>query len=95
MDAPKVELAKTELDFLRRLLLDVQPRLAACGDDESVAAMELALALLRWDGAPPPALEAQVGLGAAVQLKLGPDAMCAYLQWRNDQRRRAAQPLTP
>jgi hypothetical protein len=91
MDAPKTELARTELDFLHRLLLDVQRRLGAGeptrGDDEMVAALELALAMLRWDGATPPDLDAQVGLGAAVQLKLGADAMCAYRQWRNERRK--------
>ena len=98
MDAPKVELARTELDFLHRLLLDLQRRLgdveaAPADDEESVAAIELALAMLRWDGTQPPQLDAQVGLGAAVQLRLGPDAMCAYRQWRNE-RRKAAE-LTP
>ncbi|HVE54981.1 MAG TPA: hypothetical protein VNB23_16475 [Ramlibacter sp.] len=98
MDAPKVELARTELDFLQRLLLDLQRRLAD-GDDarpddeESVAALELALAMLRWDGTPPPALDTQLGLGAAVQLRLGPDAMCAYRQWRTEHRKTAV--LTP
>ncbi|HEY0826201.1 MAG TPA: hypothetical protein VGD76_20610 [Ramlibacter sp.] len=94
MDSPKVELAKTELDFLHRLLLDAQRRLDACGDEETVAALELALAMLRWDGPMPPELDAQVGLGAAVQLKLGPDAMCAYRQWRTERRKRRAA-LTP
>lgn len=93
MDTPPVELAKTELDFLRRLLLDVQRRLAGGedprgGDEEMVAAIELALALLQWDGGTPPETDLQVGLGAAVQLKLGADAMCAYRQWRNERRRR-------
>ena len=95
MDAPKVELARTELDFLQRLLLDLQQRLGdgdSAQDEQAVAALELALALLRWDGAPPPALDAQVGLGAAVQLKLGPDAMCAYRQWRSERRKAAATP---
>jgi hypothetical protein len=91
MDAPKMELARTELDFLHRLLLDVQRRLGAGestrGDDEMVAALELALAMLHWDGTTPPDLDAQVGLGAAVQLKLGADAMCAYRQWRNERRK--------
>jgi hypothetical protein len=92
MDATKVELARTELDFLHRLLLDVQRRLgsgldAQAEDDQTVAALELALAMLRWDGATPAELDAQVGLGAAVQLKLGPDAMCAYRQWRTERRR--------
>jgi hypothetical protein len=92
MDANKVELARTELDFLQRLLLDLQKRLAdadATGDEESVAAIELALAMLRWDGTPPPQLDAQVGLGAAVQLRLGADAMCAYRQWRTERRKAA------
>jgi hypothetical protein len=91
MDAPKVELAKTELDFLQRLLLDLQRRLghgdADPADEEKIAALELALALLRWDGATPPDLDAQIGLGAAVELKLGADAMCAYRQWRTERRR--------
>jgi hypothetical protein len=99
MDSPKVELARTELDFLHRLLLDLQRRLGddhcACGEDEqAVAALELALALLQWDGATPPDLDAQVGLGAAVQLKLGADAMVAYRQWRNERRRQQAT-VTP
>jgi hypothetical protein len=96
MDAPEVKLAPTELDFLHRLLLDLQLRLAASGepgDEERVAALELALAWLRWDGATPPPLDAQVGLGAAVQLKLGTDALCAWHQWRNE--RRKALALTP
>lgn len=93
MDTPHVELAKTELDFLRRLLLDLQRRLAAAedlrgGDEELVAGVELALAVLQWDGATPPEVDMQVGLGAAVQLKLGADAMCAYRQWRTERRRR-------
>jgi hypothetical protein len=101
MDTSRLELARTELDFLQRLLLDVQRRLAqgtgesACtqaaadpGDPELVAALELALALLRWDGETPPELDAQVGLGAAVQMKLGGDGMCAYRQWRSERRRR-------
>ena len=90
MDDPSVQLSRTELDFLRRLLLDLQWRAGAvAGDDEQVAALELALAMLRWDGEPPPALEAQVGLGAAVQLKLGLDAMVAWRQWREERRRAA------
>ena len=95
MDAPKVELARTELDFLRRLLLDLQQRLGQddrIEDEQSIAALELALAMLRWDGVPPPALDAQVGLGAAVHLKLGADAMCAYRQWRSERRKAAATP---
>lgn len=96
MDAPKATLARTELEFLHRLLLDVQRRLGD-GDEprdaELVAALELALALLRWNGETPPDLDAQVGLGAAVQQRLGADAMCAWRQWR-DQRRKAAV-LTP
>lgn len=100
MDAAKVELARTELDFLQRLLLDLQRALAdqgrRKGDDEQVAAIELALALLRWDGATPPPPEEQLGLGAAVQVKLGPDAMVAYHQWRTELRRRLARrALTP
>lgn len=94
MDAPKVELARTELDFLHRLLLDVQRRLDSPGDEAMVAALELALAMLRWDGATPPGLDVQVGLGAAVELKLGPDAMCAYRQWRNE-RRKCPAAITP
>jgi hypothetical protein len=93
MDISRLALARTELDFLQRLLLDVQRRLAAggpvdAGDPELVAALELALAFLQWDGEMPPELDAQVGLGAAVQLKLGGDGMCAYRQWRSERRRR-------
>jgi hypothetical protein len=91
MDASRVELARTELEFFRRLLLDLQRRFGpgrAEADAEMVAALELGLALLRWDGEMPPPLDAQVGLGAAVQLKLGADAMCAYRQWRVERRRR-------
>lgn len=102
MEAPKVDLARTELDFLHRLLLELQKRLAhpesatPAGDDEKVAALELALAMLGWDGATPPAFDQQFGLGAAVELKLGPDAMCAYRQWRTERRKRpSALPLTP
>jgi hypothetical protein len=100
MDAPKVELARTELDFLQRLLLDAQRRLGSSldsrpEDEEMVAALELALAMLRWDGATPPELDAQVGLGAAVQLRLGLDAMCAYRQWRTERRKTLATSLTP
>ena len=92
MDANRVELARTELDFLHRLLLDLQRQLATSpraqeGDEESVAALELALAILRWDGDTPPPLDAQVGLGAAIQMKLGGDGMCAYRQWRNERRK--------
>jgi hypothetical protein len=95
MDSQRIELARTELEFLQRLLLDVQRRLGrkhvpAAVDQELVAALELALALLRWDGATPPELDAQVGLGAAVQVKLGGDGLCAYRQWRNERRRRLA-----
>jgi hypothetical protein len=95
MDTSRLELARTELDFLQRLLLDVQRRLgqgarADAEDPELVAALELALALLRWDGETPPELDAQVGLGAAVQMKLGGDGMCAYRQWRAERRRRMA-----
>jgi hypothetical protein len=96
MDTAKVELGRTELDFLQRLLLDTQAALSAqgrrAGDGESVAAIELALAMLHWDGATPPPLDLQFGLGAAVQLKLGPDAMCAYRQWQAE-RRRSSNPL--
>jgi hypothetical protein len=97
MDSSRPDLARTELAFLQRLLLDVQRRLArgAAADEtdpELVAALELALALLRWDGETPPELDAQVGLGAAVQLKLGGDGMCAYRQWRDERRRRLAAP---
>ncbi|GAB3769178.1 hypothetical protein GCM10028796_33930 [Ramlibacter monticola] len=97
MDISRLALARTELDFLQRLLLDVQRRLAAGGpldaaDPELVAALELALAFLRWDGEMPPELDAQVGLGAAVQLKLGGDGMCAYRQWRSERRRRPPVP---
>jgi hypothetical protein len=91
----KVELSKTELDFLKRLMLDLQRRLGQSGDlraedEEHVAALELGLAMLEWDGVVPPELDTQIGLGAAVQLKLGPDAMCAYRQWRQERRRRRA-----
>jgi len=104
MDTSRLELARTELDFLQRLMLDVQRRLgsdpgapadatpAGASDPELVAALELALALLRWDGDTPPELDAQVGLGAAVQMKLGGDGMCAYRQWRSE-RRRNREPL--
>jgi hypothetical protein len=91
MDGAKVELTRTELDFLRRLLLDLQRNLGGVregGAEERIAAIELALAMLQWDGDTPPELDAQVGLGAAVQLKLGADAMCAYHQWRTERRRR-------
>jgi hypothetical protein len=94
MDSPKVELARTELDFLQRLLLDVQRRLDSPEDEETVAALELALAMLQWDGTNPPELDAQVGLGAAVQMRLGLDAMCAYRQWRTE-RRKGAATFTP
>lgn len=88
-----MDLAQTELDFLHRLLLDAQARLGdRKGDAEMVAALELALALLRWDGLPPPDLDIQLGLGAAVELKLGPDAMCAYGQWRAERRKRQLSP---
>jgi hypothetical protein len=87
MDVP---LSRTELAFLHRLLLDLQRRLGnEPGDDDTVAALELALAVLRWDGEPPPALDAQVGLGAAVQRKLGADGMVAWRQWREERRRAA------
>lgn len=85
---PKLELGKTELDFLQRLLLDLQRTLA--DDEEQVAALEVALAVLRWDGATPPPLDAQVGLGAAIQARLGLDAMCAYRQWRTERRKSLA-----
>lgn len=98
MDASKVELARTELDFLQRLLLDVQRHVSAgtpASSEEMVAALELALALLHWEGDTPPELDAQVGLGAAVQLKLGGDGMCAYRQWRTERRKRlAVHPVT-
>ena len=98
MDASKVELARTELDFLQRLLLDVQRHLAAgtpASSEEMIAALELALALLHWEGDTPPELDAQVGLGAAVQLKLGGDGMCAYRQWRTERRKRVAEQSLP
>jgi hypothetical protein len=82
----RVDLSRTELDFLKRLLLDLQ---GGPADGEQVAAIEVALAMLQWDGAMPPELDAQVGLGAAIQLKLGADAMCAYTQWRAERRRLA------
>ena len=87
-----VELSRTELDFLHRLLLDLQEDAARGRDEQAVAALELALALLRWDGEVPPALDAQVGLGAAVQLKLGGDAMCAWRQWREERRKAGVTP---
>lgn len=94
MQAHRAKLARTELEFLHRLLLDVQRRLALGaqqeGDAKLVAALELALALLRWDGSNPPELDTQLGLGAAVELTLGADAMCAYHQWRYEQRRTVA-----
>lgn len=89
MPSPRVELSRTELDFLHRLLLDLQGRV---GDDDHGAAIELALAMLGWDGDTPPELDAQVGLGAAVQLKLGADAMCAYRQWRSERLRACLTP---
>ena len=95
MEAPRLELATTELDFLHRLLLDLQRRLAAgrdiCAEDEqSVAALDLELGMLQCDGSTPRELDAQVGLGAAVQMKLCLDAMCAYQQWRSERRRQLA-----
>jgi hypothetical protein len=93
MDKPKIELSRTELDFLKRLLLDLQGELGcarAASDAELVAAIELSLAMLQWDGTEPPQLEAQVGLGAAVEMKLGKDALYAYLEWRKERRRRPA-----
>lgn len=87
-----VELSRTELDFLHRLLLELQDEAARGHDEPSVAALELALALLRWDGSTPPPLDAQPGLGAAVQLKLGADALCAWRQWRNERRRALLTP---
>lgn len=94
MDAPKVELSRTELDFLHRLLLELQQRLDASGDagGDTGSAIELALALLRWDGTTPPEFDAQFGLGAAVQMKVGLDAMCAYRQWRTERRRALVTP---
>jgi len=86
-------LSRTELDFLHRLLLDLQRESEDHGDAAGVAALELALAILRWDGETPPALDAQVGLGAAIQSRLGLDALCAWQQWRTERRRRPA--LTP
>lgn len=96
MPTARVDLSRTELAFLHRLLLDLQRRLGEDGaarpeDESSVAAIELALAMLGWDGDTPPELDAQAGLGAAVQLKLGPDAMCAYRQWRTERRKAATQ----
>jgi hypothetical protein len=82
-----MDLARTELDFLHRLLLDLQARHDSEGDAEAVAALEVALAVLRWDGDTPPELDAQVGLGAAIQMRLGLDAMCAFRQWREERRR--------
>ncbi len=98
MEPSRVDLARTELDFLQRLLLDLQRRLGADpagdpADAELVAALELALAVLRWNGGLPPELDAQVGLGAAVQARLGADGMCAYRQWRAERRRHLAGAL--
>jgi hypothetical protein len=94
MDKHTVELTRTELDFLRRMLLDLQQRragdAAAPDNDDMVAAIELALAMLGWDGAMPPELDAQVGLGAAIELKHGADALIAYRSWRSERRRRLA-----
>ena len=96
-----VTLSQTELDFLKRLLLEIQRDVArrqprSDADEQQVAGLELALALLQWDGSLPPNLDAQFGLGAAIQMKLGGDAMCAYRQWRNERRRaRERQQLTP
>lgn len=87
-----MELSRTELVFLQRLLLDLQRQREREGDAENVAALELALAMLRWDGEMPPELDAQVGLGAAVQARLGADAMCAWRQWRDERRRLALTP---
>ena len=87
-----MELSRTELVFLQRLILDLQRRHEHAGDAEAVAALELALAMLRWDGEMPPPLDVQVGLGAAVQAKLGADAMCAWRQWREERRRVALTP---
>ena len=85
-------LTKTELDFLKRLLLEVQRESARRrprgeNDEEHVAALELALAMLRWDGSVPPNFDSQYGLGAAIEVRLGPDAMCAYRHWRNERRK--------
>jgi hypothetical protein len=90
MDA--LTLSKTELDFLKRLLLEIQRETARRSprhdtDEHHVAGLELALAMLRWDGSVPPNLDAQFGLGAAVETRLGLDAMCAYRHWRNERRR--------
>ena len=93
MDASNVQLVRTELEFLQRLLLDLQRRLGdggTHGDPELVAAVELALAVLHWDGEAPPELDAQVGLGAAVQMRLGGDGMVAWRQWRDQCRKRPA-----
>lgn len=93
------QLSRTELDFLHRLLLDLQRRLArsdgAGEDEEHVAALELALAVLGWEGATPPELDAQVGLGAAIECRLGLDAMCAYRQWRTERRKALATAESP
>jgi hypothetical protein len=91
MENAKIDLSRTELDFLKRLLLDLQQELGCtrqASDEELVAAIELSLAMLQWDGKEPPPLDAQVGLGAAIQLKLGLDAMYAFQEWRNERRRR-------
>ena len=82
-----MDLSRTELAFLHRLLLDLQRHGEERGDAQGVAALELALAVLRWDGETPPPLDAQVGLGAAIQSRLGLDALCAWHQWRAERRR--------
>jgi hypothetical protein len=97
MPSSAVELTRTELDFLHRLLLDLQRRLGEADDGEpedeqSIAALELALAMLRWNGDTPLELDVQVGLGAAVQARLGPDAMCAYRRWREERRKACLTP---
>ena len=94
MDTPKIDLSRTELDFLKRLLLDLQQELGCtrqASDEELVAAIELSLAMLQWDGNVPPPLDAQVGLGAAIQMKLGADAMYAFQEWRTERRRRPTE----
>ena len=87
-----MELSRTELAFLQRLLLDLQHQREWDGDRAGVAALELALAMLGWDGEVPPDLDAQVGLGAAVHAKLGADGMCAWRQWREERRRTLVTP---
>jgi hypothetical protein len=74
MDKPKVDLSRTELDFLKRLLLDLQQNWgrAASQRRELVRPSSCRWPCCNGTGKEPPPLDAQVGLGAAIQLKLGP-----------------------